>query len=386
METIICDISAFRYWRIPPVVRVLTGAPPEDPMLRDLLGVEELGRLREACSVLPLAVACASSGAHWRAAGAASHDVRRAVGQLVAGVDAPVDVLVSRRTQSRRATLVRPRVWSPGVPGGELRSVGEDVSVVSPAFALLQLAARASLERTVLLASELCGSFAVFEAPPCVRTILQKLVDEGRMPRMGGWAPCLDENGRLTDLWSRRPLVTPCELALLAEGSGARNGRARLAEAAGLVTPGAASPFEVKTGVLLGFPRARGGEGHVGFTHNRRVALTPEARRIARRGSCYCDLYWDEGVDVECQSAFAHGSAAGFLSDSDRTTALGLMGIRVVPVTYPQITREASLWALSRAVALQRGVEWLPPTERERAAGRRLREEVLVDWGSLPLV
>ena len=386
METIICDISAFKYWRIPPVVRVLTGAPLDDPLLRDLVSAEELSRLRAACSELPLARACESSGARWRAAGAASWDVRRIAGQLVAGLDAPIDVLVSRRTQSRRATLVRPRVWAPGVDEGELRSMGEGVSVVSPALSLLQVAARTSLERTVLLASELCGSFSVFEAPACVLEVLQGLVDDGRLPRLGGWAPCLDVGGKITDLWSRRPLATPDDLLGVAQGSGARNGRAKLVEAAGLVAPGAASPFEVQTGVLLGFPRVRGGEGHGGFSHNRRIALTPEARRLAKRSSCYCDLYWDEGVDLECQSALAHGSAVGFLSDSDRSAALGLMGIRVVPVTYSQITSEASLWALSRAVARQRGVEWRPPTERQRAAGRRLRKEVLRDWSSLPNV
>ena len=46
METIICDISAFQYWRIPPVVRLLTEAPPDDPLLLNLVDGEELERLR----------------------------------------------------------------------------------------------------------------------------------------------------------------------------------------------------------------------------------------------------------------------------------------------------------------------------------------------------
>lgn len=386
METIICDISAFQYWRIPPVVRLLTEAPPDDPLLLNLVDGEELERLRAGSAGLPLARACWASGARWRAAGPASHEIRRVAGRLAAGLDGPIDVLVTRRTQSRRATLVRPRVWASGVPESELRRVDDAVRVVSPAFSLLQLAARTNLTRTVLLASELCGTFAVFVTPDCVREVLQGLVERRRLPRIDGWSPCLDENGLITDLWSRRPLASPEELLSLAEHAEARNGRARLAEAARLVTPGAASPFEVRTGVLLGFPRSRGGEGHTGFSHNRRVALTPEARRLAGRASCYCDLYWDEGVDVECQSALAHGSAAGYLSDSDRTTALGLMGIAVVPVTYPQITTEARLHALSKAVARQRGMEWRPPTDHQRALAARLRAEVLADWGALPFV
>lgn len=68
METIICDISAFQYWRIPPVVRLLTEAPPDDPLLLNLVDDEELERLRAGSVGLPLARACWASGARWRAA------------------------------------------------------------------------------------------------------------------------------------------------------------------------------------------------------------------------------------------------------------------------------------------------------------------------------
>ena len=62
------------------------------------------------------------------------------------------------------------------------------------------------------------------------------------------------------------------------------------------------------------------------------------------------------------------------------------MGIAVVPVTYPQITTEARLHALSKAIARQRGMEWRPPTDHHRALAARLRAEVLADWGALPFV
>ncbi len=149
------------------------------------------------------------------------------------------------------------------------------------------------------------------------------------------------------------------------------------------MVPGAASPFEAQTGVILGFSRQRGGEGHTGFSHNRRIALSREARALARRASCYCDLYWDEGLDLECQSKLAHASGSGYLSDADRATALELMGISVLPVTYAQLTTEERVVALSRAVAEKRGVAWQPPTARERELGSGLRSEVLRDWSTL---
>lgn len=386
METIICDISAFLYWRVPPVVRLLVSAADDDPLLANLVSPEGLAELRAGCAELPLARACASSGIHWRAAGEASRAIRSSAALLSVGMEGPVDVLVTRREQTRRATVVRPRLWSAGVSQEELSRVSEDLSVVSPEFALLQLARRASLVRTVLLASELCGSFAVYTAPECVREVLQQLVEGNVLPRMGGWDPCLDREGKLTDLWSRKPLATPADLRRIAEQSPSSGGRERLLEAVRLVNAGAASPFEAKAGVILGFSRRRGGEGQGGFVHNQRIALAPEARALARRFSCYCDLYWSEGLDLECQSRLAHDIGSSFLSDSDRTAALRLMGVEVLPVTYRQLKNEARTQTLSKMVAEKRGVSWAPPTERQRVAGQRFRGEVLVDWEGLPFV
>lgn len=203
MDAIVSDISAFRYWRIPPLVRLLVSAPEDDALLQSIVSEEELTRLRQGCA---------------------------------------------------------------------------------------QLASRASIVRTVLLATELCGSFSVYEAPACVREVLQTLVNEKRLPKLDGWSPCLDSEGQITNLWTRRPLVSRDGLLKVAEEASCRNGRARLKEAADLMVPGAASPFEAQTGVILGFSRQRGGEGHTGFSHNRRIALSREARALARRASCYCDF------------------------------------------------------------------------------------------------
>ncbi len=146
--------------------------------------------------------------------------------------------------------------------------------------------------------------------------------------------------------------------------------------------PGAASPFEAQAGVILGFSRRLGGEGHAGFAHNRRIVLSREARALAQRASCYCDLYWDEGWILECQSKLAR-NREGYLSDADRAAALELMGVTVLPATYAQLTTEERVEALSKLVAEKRGIAWRPKTEREREVGRRLRGEVLRSWDTL---
>ena len=261
--------------------------------------------------------------------------------------------------------------------------ISDGVGVVGPAQALLQIASRASPVQTVLLATELCGTFSVYDAPECVREVLQTLIEGQRLPRLDGWWPCLDEKGQLTNLWTRRPLVSKQGLIRAGESASGRRGRTRLLRAAELVVPGAASPFEAQAGVILGFSRRLGGEGHAGFVHNRRIVLSREARALARRASCYCDLYWDEGLDLECQSKLSHATGEGYLSDADRAAALELMGVTVLPATYAQLTTEERVEALSKLVAEKRGIAWRPKTEREREAGRRLRGEVLRSWDTL---
>ena len=392
MDIIICDISAFMYWRTPPLVRLLTSAPEDDDFLRNVVDVERLRAMRDELAEESLlwGSACGTRlrRAHY---GAAADSLRRSAPALAPGGDAPVDVLVTSAAGRRGSALVRPRVWPQAPDAGSLARVGEGVAVVSPELALQQLAARARLMRTVLLASELCGSFSVYAPPKPVRALLQELADAGHVPKVMGWTPSLDAKGRVTSLWSRPALTSPARLEEQARASSVSRGRARLIEAAGLVVPGAASPFEVRAGALLGLPPEYGGEGHAGLSHNRRVRLSPRARAIARRSSCYCDLFWEgDGarmpLDVECQSALSHLGESSALSDADRSAALQLMGMGVVNVTYGQIADPRRFEALAELIAEKLG-EGRPPQDEVFLQRREtLRAELFASWEQLPEV
>ena len=147
-----------------------------------------------------------------------------------------------------------------------------------------------------------------------------------------------------------------------------KRGCERLRVAASLVKPDAASPFEARAGILLGLPRQHGGEGHAGLSFNKRINLSSKAKTLAHRSFCLCDLYWEEGLDVECQSTLVHNKANSFLSDSDRTTALRNMGIDVLPLTYDQLKSEARFAAFSETVANIRGKRLKPKTAQIRDA------------------
>lgn len=385
METVICGSDAYCYWRTPPIVHLLAAGPEDHPALRGIIDPDSLAALRvELSERLPLSRLCSETGPAWRNPSADALRIREVHPLLATWANPPVEVLA--HAQGYHASkVVRPRYWASNLPFGSTTQLVDDVYVTTPTFTMLQLATHASLVRTVLLASELCGSFAVYRCPAPIARVLEPLIDRGSLPRFGGWSPCT-KNGRLTDLWSREPLTTPSELRDLAERSDSRNGRARLIKASELVVPCAASPFEVQAGVLLGFSRRLGGEGFAGFTHNEKVALSKDARLLAQRDYCLCDLYWPDGLDLECQGAGFHDDEASFLSDSDRTTALRLMGIDVLPVTYEQISNPRRFEALTCVIAKAKGLAAPKKTQRDLEAAHRLREEVFVDWASLPFV
>lgn len=394
MEAIICDTSAFLFWRTPPIVRLLAAAPLDDSMLRDLLPTDRVKRFREELAKSSLLVSAARNRCLRRAHYGPGAQALKESGSLLApSMDGPIDLLVSEKAQRTHSYLERSRLWNGADFSQTLMYVTEEVGVVCPAHALQQLSSRLSLCRTVMLASELCGSFAVYASPEPVRALLQELADANLIPSYSRWSCTLDSEGRLTNLWSRPPLATPDDLRVFTAESGTNRGRAKMLGAAELVVPGAASPFEVQMGILMGFSEKLGGEGYGGFEHNRTISLSPPARRLARRGSCVCDLYWEakpgssrRGFDLECHSVQHHMGKGASLSDAYRSAALQLVGVDVVEATYAQMAQASRFGTLSMLVAQKIGREYHDKTAREFEAAQRLRRELLVDWQSLPRV
>ena len=377
MEPIICDISALHYWRIPPVVQLLATAPESNLSLARVLTSNDLELLAANAAETQAKFAKKHCG-HTNEAYRTIAEVSHVLGLNNSG---PFDLLCQVKGAIRESQLVTPRLCSAALPLGAIREISPDLRITSPEFTLQQLAARMSFERTLLLATELCGSFSVFHTPTPIAKVVQRLCDSHQLPQIGGWSPCLDANHQLTDLWSRPALTTPQNLQRFAATTESPRGRAKLARVAKYVIPGAASPFEAQAGILLGLPHRCGGAGLKGLEHNRRIGFTPDASALAGRGSCYCDLYWDEGVDLECHSATWHSTRDGQLSDFTRQAALELMGIDVVPLTYDQLTSQRQFDAIVRILCAKLGRPLHKGTEAQRTTTLHLRKEILgFDW------
>ncbi len=377
MDITICDITALHYWRIPPVVQLLAAAPQVDTRLARILTSYDLEQLSANFADAQKKFKkkhCGNAGEDYRALAAA-------IPLLALCGDGPFDILCSRKGEIHDSDLVRPRLWRQGLPAGSIREATDTFGVTSPEFTLQQAASHMNFEETLLVATEFCGSFSVFHTPEPMAGIIQRLCGQGRLPKIGGWSPCLDSNGALTDLWSRDPLTTPTALQCFAAETESPRGRERLARAAKLVVAGAASPFEAQVGTLLGLPTRCGGAGLSGFVYNKRIGLAPDAALIAQRSCCYCDLYWDEGVDLECHSKTWHAAVDSQLSDFSREAALDLMGIDVVPVTHEQVGSKRKLDAIARIVAGKLDRKLRPKNAVELKTEARLRDQVLnFDW------
>lgn len=389
METVICDITAFDYWRIPPLVHLLLTGEEDDAVLRKIATAERLRALRaEVVSELSLCRLFLGPNTHTRGMGRVAKELLPIIPLLAVGHEGAVDVLTARHSKCYESELLRPRLWSRGHCAGMTLELYEDVQIASPEFMMLQLAGRASLAKTVMMASELCGSFAVYDAPKPISAFLQKLVNDGKtIPVVGGWRPYVDASGKLGTLWSRPPLTSSDELVAFASNADQRRGSSRLAQAASILKEGAASPFEVQTAILLGFSRRLGGYGINDFEANGRVALNMGGKALAKKSHCYCDLFWEEqSVDVECQSALVHQNAEGFLSDSERMSALRGMGIDVLPLTFDQLSDDNRFDCFVKVLAGMLGRGLRPRTELMKKASLSLRREVLVDWETIQCV
>lgn len=386
MATTICDITAFDYWRIPPIVRLLLVGEEDDATLRKIATPDQLRTLRsEVVETLPLCNSFLRPSPRTRHLGASAKELLPVVPILAVGHEGAVDVLIDRHSGCHSSTLIRPRLWTRKLPLGSTVEIYDEVCVASPELAMLQLAARASLPLTIMMASELCGSFAVHEPLQPIKAFLQRIIKaDKKIPTVNGWKPFVDASGNLGNLWSRPPLTTPHKLAAFAADSGAKRGVVRLVKATELLVPNAASPLEVQTAMLLGLPSSMGGYGIGGFEANRKVRLNTGGRLLSKKSACYCDLFWEEaGIDVECQSTMVHQNADSFLSDSERTTALRGMGLDVLPITFDQLSDSARFDSFVKVLVGMLGLTLESRTEAVKKATVGLRTEVLAPWETI---
>lgn len=342
MDRTLCSISAFRYHRIPPQVLALYPPLPEtfeDPTHRSVL---------QSPIVVDL-------------------------------IGTPLHRLVTKDKARTRTKLYRTHAVSRELPFGSVLDTDHNFQVTSPAFTLLGLATQLAPAQLLMAAYELCGTYSAFCPNARTEAMLSEALAKGLLAPHDGWQRVVGSRGKPLDLWKRNPILSVDELARLTWQLEGFHGIKRLRWVVSHLTGVCASPFEAKTSILLGLPKASGGLG-LAFTNNHRIALSGQAQELYQKSCCYADLFF-EGTEahppiaVECQGASVHGGEAASLSDAARTAALQLMGVEVIPITHEQIEHQNSWNAIKRLLALKLDID-VGKTSQQKRAETNLRHDL----------
>ena len=263
--------------------------------------------------------------------------------------------------------------------------------VTSPLLTTFIMSRHLTDLQLLLVLAEMCGLFAVCALPAALEAELSRAIDSGAISTTFGWVRCPSEDGIASNLWRRDALVLGGDLdRFCSDVCGMRCGN-RFMAVSQLVPLGAASPFEVEAYLLLGLPRALGGEGFCGIELNVEVMLNTSARAIVEKSRVYIDLLLSSldgrrQVAIECQGKASHGRAGDGLRDADRMTALQAMGYDVLLLTHRQISDEDRFRAIVKAICRMLDAEYRDKSSDEQRAETLLRSELFVDWTKLGVI
>lgn len=347
MEDVLCDISAFRFHRVPPQVLMLL--PPVPSALNDG------NRLQLASCPL-----------------------------VTEALRLPVHLLCERKGASRAGDRVAKHVWRGERPIGALQETPMGISVTSPLFTLLTMAPSVSFTQLVMAIYEFCGTFSVYSPTPFAEELLSRAYREHALDPGFGWARMASFEGKPTNMWHRPPLIELDELRAFSAQCEGMRGSKKFRLAASMVTGICASVLEVQESMLFAMPRSCGGEG-LSICNNIELELSKSARRIsgARKRVGDIVVYSDDGLIcavVECQGQAFHGSPAAMLADSDRTTALQAMGYEVILTTYSQMIDPKAFETVTELLYRKIGKSRRPKTQNQKRKEAELRRQIFVPW------
>lgn len=351
MSYILSNISAFRFHRVPPQVLALCPPIPDEDCDRQRL------LLRKDLLV--------------------NH---------VLGF--PLHTLVLNRKERTNPALIEHHLWSSSLPSKAIWETDYGVQLASPLFTLLTVAQYVSEIQLLMMAYEMCGTFAVFKPSDLIEKALKDAYESRQMPKDYGWKRSSNQKGEATNLWQRTPLIQLNDLLDFAESNRALRGGKKLLNAARQMSGVAASPFEVQASMLFGLSRRLGGEGLSCFENNYEIALDQKAQQIVDKEKVYADLHFvsadgNRSVIVECQGATEHGKVDAGIRDADRVTALQSMGHEVVLLTFKKMSDKESFHAVTEMLSNKLGYPYKPKTDAMKVRESDLRRELLIDWATL---
>ncbi len=211
------------------------------------------------------------------------------------------------------------------------------LSVATPEDALFQICEGSAPLRQLLLAYELCGTFAI----------------------------CSDEeDGFVTDV---EPLATPQSILANADTKDGNRDSPRfriLRRVAGSLAAGAASPAEAKLCLAIVAPRIMGGQGLPKPELNAELPVRGTGCTLTQRQVIRPDELWSGNKLILEYMGSHHAEAERMGEDASRDNTLNAMGYKVIHVTKHQVQDPALYSGLMELLRRELGVRKYMPSQQ----------------------
>lgn len=248
---------------------------------------------------------------------------------------APLDILVSDRSELRESQRMIPHMASGNLPAHSFVQAREGVLVSSPEATFVQLAAVLTLPQLLLVGMELCGTYA------------------------------FDGSGDGGTGFCQRPrLITKERLSQYIGWCHKRDGLALARQAVRLLMNNSGSPRESVTVLALTLPTSSHGLGLPQPTLNHRTRVTRRDRETTDQSQYFYDFYWTatrgtrngtsrsiSRVDAEYDSDAHHAGSMKLYNDAKRGNSVQYMGTAHVVITNYDLQKASRLIKIARQIS-----------------------------------
>ncbi len=239
------------------------------------------------------------------------------------------------------------------LPPFSLIELAEDIYAACPELIFCQLVSWGNTYDAILLAYELCGTYAH--------------PDNMHLP-----------------LKTRSAFSTKERLASFISQRSRFRGKATAKIALSYVHERSASPMETAFATLLGLPYKLGGLNFPHFEMNWEITIPKHLRADIGRTKLTVDLCWvDRKVAFEYDSMEHHGTVEQAARDASKRNALMLLNYRVVSFAGGQLRDKGEVMRAVNALAKELGHRINPRSKEHKSKRRQLEWTVFRDGASI---
>ena len=262
----------------------------------------------------------------------------------------PLHVFAMGKGQGNGSRRIEVHRWgSHPVPRGSFHCLEPNLLLASPELCLIQLAATSTIERGLMTAAELCGSY-----------------------RLGPGGIAYYDEPALT---SRK------DLQRYSASLHAINGKKKLGRIIRWIPQNSASPRESMLYYMLSLPSKAGGFQIEAPEVNYPVRLSPLAGELCGKTSVKCDLFWPKhSLAVEYDSTQFHLNTRR--QDMSRREALEVMGIKMVTIGTEDFNDFDRFCVMVSAVREHMGLYKSRSNHRTNARRRDLHRRLRAQLGT----